>query len=139
MAEEKEYSVRVRGTPVTVTQEVYQTCHQTKRYAKTLYEKDARHNLVSYDGMDTENTLGIETISDLAAPSVEDIVIDKMSREKLRLCLSQLTKSEWSLIYALFYEQKTERECAEILDISQNAVNKRRQKILVKLRHLIEA
>ena len=85
MAEEKEYSVRVRGTPVTVTQEVYRTCHQTKRYAKTLYEKDARHNLVSYDGMDTESTLGVETISDPAALSVEDIVIDKMNREKLRL------------------------------------------------------
>ena len=138
MAEEKEYSVRVRGTPVTVTQEVYQTCHQTKRYAKTLYEKDARHNLVSYDGMDTENTLGIETISDPAAPSVENIVIDKMNREKLRLCLSQLTKSEWSLIYALFYEQKTERECAEILDISQSAVNKRRHKVLDKLRRLMK-
>ena len=138
MVEVKEYSVRVRGTPVTVTQEVYQTCHQTKRYAKTLYEKDARHNLVSYDGMDTENTLGIETISDPAAPSVEDIVIDKMNREKLRLCLSQLTKSEWSLIYALFYEQKTERECAENLDISQSAVNKRRHKVLAKLRRLMK-
>ena len=138
MAEEKEYSVRVRGKPVMVTQEVYQTCHQTRRYAKTLYEKDARHNLVSYDGMDTENTLGIETISDPAAPSVEDIVIDKMHREKLWLCLSQLTKSEWSLIYALFYEQKTERECAKIFDISQNAVNKRRHKILAKLRRLMK-
>ena len=138
MAEEKEYSVRVRGTPVTVTQEVYQTCHQTKRYAKTLYEKDARHNLVSYDGMDTENTSGVETISDPTAPSVEEIVIDKIHREKLRLCLSQLTKSEWSLIYALFYEQKTERECAEILDISQSAVNKRRHKVLAKLRRLMK-
>ena len=138
MAEEKEYSVRVRGTPVTVTQEVYRTCHQTKRYAKTLYEKDARHNLVSYDGMDTENTLGVETISDPAAPSVEDIVIDKMHREKLRLCLSQLTEPERSLIHALFYEQKTEREYAEILDISQSAVNKRRHKVLAKLRRLMK-
>ena len=138
MAEKKEYFVRVRGTSVLVTQEVYQACHKTKRCTKTLYEKDERHNLVSYDGMDTEDTLGVETISDPHAPSVEDIVLGKVHREKLRLCLSQLTEMEWSLIHALFYEEKTEREYAETLGISQKAVNKRRHKILAKLRRLMK-
>lgn len=138
MAERKEYFVRVRGTPVPVTQEVYQTCHKTKRYAKTLYEKDKRHNLVSYDGLDTGDTLGVETISDPDAPSVEDIIIDKVRREELRLCLLQLTETEWSLVHALFYEGKTEKEYAETLGISQNAVNKRRHKVLSKLRCLMK-
>lgn len=49
-----------------------------------------------------------------------------------------LTKEEWSLIHALYYEEKTEREYADTLGLSQKAVNKRRHKILAKLRHLIK-
>ena len=138
MAEGKECYIRVRGTLVAVTPDVYHVCHQTKRQAKTLYEKDGRNNLVSYDGMDTEDTLGVETISDPSAPSVEDIVLSKMYRERLRYCLSQLTEIEQSLIYALYYEEKTEREYADTLGLSQKAVNKRRHKILAKLRHLMK-
>ena len=105
---------------------------------QTLYEKDERNNLVSYDGMDTEDTLGVETIPDSNTPSVEDIVLDRLHKEKLRLCLPMLTKEEWSLVYALYYEEKTEREYADTLGLSQKAVNKRRHKILAKLRHLIK-
>ena len=138
MAEGKECYIRVRGTLVAVTPDVYHVCHQTKRQAKTLYEKDERNNLVSYDGMDTEDTLGEETIPDLSTPSVEDIVLDRLHKEKLRLCLPMLTKEEWSLVYALYYEEKTEREYAGTLGISQNAVNKRRHKVLAKLRYLMK-
>ena len=49
-----------------------------------------------------------------------------------------LTKEEWSLVYALYYEEKTEREYADNLGISQKAVNKRRHKVLDKLRHLMK-
>lgn len=138
MAEGKECYIRVRGALVSVTPDIYHVCHQTKRQAKTLYEKDERNNLVSYDGMDTEDTLGVETISDPSAPSVEDIVLNKMYRERLRYCLSQLTETEQSLVYALFYEEETEREYADTLGISQNAVNKRRHKVLAKLRRLMK-
>lgn len=138
MAERKECYIRVRGALAAVTPDVYHACHKAKRQAKTLYEKDERNNLVSYDGMDTEDTLGVESISDPNAPSVEDMVLSKMYREKLLHCLSQLTETEQSLIYALFYEEKTEREYAETVGISQNAVNKRRHKVLSKLRCLMK-
>ena len=45
---------------------------------------------------------------DSDASDVEDIVVNRLLREKLRCCLSQLTTEERSLICALFYEQKTE-------------------------------
>ena len=49
-----------------------------------------------------------------------------------------LTKADWSLVYALYYEEQTEREYADTLGISQKAVNKRRHKVLAKLRRLIK-
>lgn len=38
--------------------------------------------------------------------SVEDIVIQKISLEKLHMALSKLSKKDQDLIYALFYEEK---------------------------------
>ncbi len=49
-----------------------------------------------------------------------------------------LSKAEQALIYALYYEQKSERDYAETFGISQKAVNKRRHKVLEKLRDLMK-
>ena len=38
--------------------------------------------------------------------SVEDIVIQKISAEKLHMALLRLPKKDQELIYALFYEEK---------------------------------
>ena len=138
MAEEKKYYIRVGGTLVPVTQEVYQVFYQTKRRAKTLYEKDERRGLVSYDGMDTEDTLGEEMIPDRDAVSVEDAVIRNIFHEEVRRCVSLLEADDRFLVYALFYKRLTERDCARILGISQNAVNKRRHTVLAKLRKMIK-
>ena len=138
MAEEKKYFIKVPGALVEVSAEVYFTYFRARRRWSAQGERDTYNGVVSYDAMDTEETLGEETIPDLDAISVEDMVLDNLRREKLLRCLFQLTETEQSLIHALFYEEKTEREYAETLGISQNAVNKRRHKVLDKLRRLMK-
>lgn len=138
MTEKKEYRVRSCGTLVPVTQEVYQAYYQAKRHDKTLCEKDERNGLVSYDGMDTEDILGEEMIPDRDTVSVEDTVIRNTLHEEVRRCVSLLETEEQFLVYAIFYKQLSERECAKILGISQKAVNKRRHKVLDELRRLMK-
>lgn len=138
MTEKKEYRVQSCGTLVPVTQEVYQAYYQAKRHDKTLCEKDERNGLVSYDGMDTEDILGEEMIPDRDAISVEDAVIRNILHEEVRRCVSLLEADDRFLVYALFYKRLTERDCARILGISQNAVNKRRHTVLAKLRKMIK-
>lgn len=138
MAEGKKYYIKVPDALVEVTEEVYLAYFRARRRWSAQDERDTYNGVVSYDAMDTEETLGEETIPDLGASSVEDMVVDKLLREKLRLCLPKLTDTEWALIHALFYERKTEREYAKTLGISQKAVNKRRHKVLAKLRSLME-
>lgn len=138
MAEEKEYFVRVCGTSVPVTQKVYQTCHQTKRHAKTLYEKDERHNLVSYDGMDTEDSLGEEIITDPEALSVEDTAIANILHIELHRCLAMLDESDYRLVYALYFKGMSERQLAEHIGIPQRTINDRKQRILRSLKKLLE-
>ena len=58
--------------------------------------------------------------------------------KEVRRCVSLLETEERFLVYALFYKQLTERECAKVLGISQNAVNKRRRAVLAKLHNMIK-
>lgn len=68
--------------------------------------------------------------------SVEEQILKKVEYEQLHKFISELSKEEQWLIHELYFEERTEREVAAELGLSQKAVNKRRQKILKKLREL---
>lgn len=138
MTEKKEYRVRSCGALVPVSQEVYQVFYQTKRRAKTLYEKDERRGLVSYDSMDTEDTLGEEMIPDREAVSVEDAAIANILRDKLHRCLSMLDESDRQLIHALFYEGLSERYLAKKINVPQQTISDRKLRAIARLKKLFE-
>ena len=71
-------------------------------------------------------------------PSTEEQVLRRMESEQLHKALSFLSDYERYLIRQIYFEERTERDLAEELGCSQNAVNKRKQRILEKLRGLIE-
>lgn len=73
-----------------------------------------------------------------AAESVEDVVIRKLVVDKLHTALIQLTKEERDFICALFFDEKTESEVAKGLGVSQQAVHKRKNRILKKLKNFFE-
>lgn len=138
MAEKKTYYIRVCHTLVEVTEEVYKDYHKMKRQAKTLAERDVRNGVFSYDALDTGELLGEELVSDWEASSVEETALAAILHEKLYHCLELLPASDRELLHALFFMNKTEREYAKFLGISQKAVNKRRQKALARLRVLMK-
>jgi len=70
--------------------------------------------------------------------SVSSLVEDKLELELLAAALDKLVPDEKSLIRALFYEERTVRDCAAEIGISHQVVVKRKQKILEKLRGIME-
>ena len=70
--------------------------------------------------------------------SVDDMVLRKISAEKLYQALAELSEKERELIAALFFEEKTERELAAVFGISQPAVHKQKNKILKKLKTFLD-
>ena len=68
------------------------------------------------------------------AVSTEDVVIRNMEIQQLHKALSLLSEDARYLMEQLYFEQRTERELAAEFQLSQKAVNKRRQRILEKLR-----
>lgn len=82
----------------------------------------------------------LEKDQQFAAPgkSVEQLAAEHLEAEQVRFCLSKLSKDEQELILQLFYQEKTEQEVGNMLHISQQLVNKRKQALLLKLRKIFE-
>lgn len=68
----------------------------------------------------------------------EELVIQNMQLEQLYKALSLLSEDEQYLIRQLFFEERTERDLAKELKIYHNAVHKRKNRILKKLKNILE-
>ena len=66
--------------------------------------------------------------------SVEDSVVNAVLLEQLNTALADLSEKERWLIQEIFYKEKSEEEIAEILGITQQAVNKQKRAMLRKLK-----
>ena len=71
-------------------------------------------------------------------PGIEEQVLKRMESEQLHRALSSLSDEERYLIQQIYFNDRTERDLAEELGCSQNAVNKRKQRILDKLRRFLQ-
>lgn len=72
------------------------------------------------------------------AESVEETALRKLQYEQLHKALSLLPDDERELIDRLFFQGQTEREAAECMGIYRNAVHKRKNHILKKLKKFFE-
>lgn len=74
----------------------------------------------------------------IASLQVSHVVFRKLTLDKLHTALLQLPKEERALIYALFFDGKTESEVAKHLGVSRQAIQKRKNRILKKLKKFFE-
>lgn len=70
--------------------------------------------------------------------SVEETVLRKLQYAQLHKALSLLPDDERELIDRLFFQGQTEREAAADMGIYRNAVHKRKNRILEKLKNFLE-
>ena len=103
-----------------------------------LDEKDTAHGVFLYNALDTGETNGEDAIPDLVSPCVEDIVMGKLMEDKLHQCLARLTKEERELIFALYFQNKTQLELEKETGIKQQTISYRENKIRKKLKKMME-
>ena len=140
----------VSGQTIEVTDAVYEAYMKGDRKMR-YFENDlkAERILLDEDGqikqiiLSREDSLdrlmddNAEQFSD-RHESVEDMVLRKISVERLHTALSTLSEKERELNETLFFEEKTERDVASAMGISQPAVHKQKNKILKKLKLFLE-
>ena len=61
----------------------------------------------------------------------------RMMYKRLHECIEMLSKNDQELVKMLYFEMRTEKECAEILHTTQQNIHKKKRRILCKLYKLL--
>lgn len=68
-----------------------------------------------------------------------ELVADRLLLEQLATAIARLEPDDQKLIQVLFYDERTLREVAQDMGVCYQAVFKRKQKVLAKLRYFLES
>lgn len=129
------YFLVINNSLLEVPFKDYQREHQKRRRQKYIKEEAKRNGQVSYNNLDTNDMNGEEIIRDLNT----DVETEAIHSVMISSALQKLDEEERRLIVLLYFEGKTERECAQIFNLSQMGINKRKHRILDKLKIFIES
>ena len=129
--------IPVQGCLLEVVREQYADFYKEKERWRYLKKLDTNYKLLSLEGFtDSEGNMldfVVDEAVDIAETVVHAVMVDRMKTAMLLL-----SDSEQALIQAIFFEELSEREVGLRLGITQSVVNKRKAKILAKLRTIIE-
>ena len=129
--------IPVQGCLLEVVREQYADFYRDKERWRYLQKLDTNHKLLSLEGFtDSEGNVidfVVDEVVDVAETVVRAVMVDR-----LKAALLLLSDSEQTLIKAIFFEELSEREVGLRLGVTQSVVNKRKAKILAKLRKIIE-
>lgn len=129
--------IPLHGMLMEVTPEQYAEFYRAQNRQRYLDRRSAENGDISVDMLTTGEFNGMDILIDTAEP-VDEQVIYKIMSDKLTECLSLLSEDEQELIYDLFYSGLTERDAAKKYAVSQVAIHKRKQRILQKLKKMMD-
>ncbi len=133
---QKEYFLIIKGEKVRVSEEVYKSFWSKVNREKYLRKIDLKNHLFVFSTLDYDGHF-IENIVDERA-DVEKIIQTKMIIDEVRQAIAKLTPEERELVERLYYKEESIRSIAKLKSLSPTAICKRRDKILYRLRKLME-
>lgn len=136
MSVKKKYYIKIQNDLVEVTQEVYLEYYRAVRREQAQKEKDQKHGVLSYDALDAEGCLGSELLSH--SVNIEDQVSARLMCEKLHRCLALLPSSERELLFAIYFDELSERELHARSGVPQTTISYRKRKALAHLKNLLQ-
>jgi len=134
--DKKEYFLYVKGEAVKVSEEVYKVYWRITEHEKYLQRKDWKYNVFPFSVFDYDGHF-VDNIIDEKI-DLEKIVEVKMQIEELNKALATLTKEERDLMEAIFYKEESLRSISRREKVTHQAISGRRDRILEKLRKILE-
>ena len=126
--------------------EVLRSSDQKMRYiecdlkaGESLVNSEQQMVVLRHSREDSMERIMDEEKKEFVAPddSVEDQVLRRERYDFLYQAIDFLTSKERSLVIALYFQDQTESTYAREHGLSQKAVNKRRKKVLLKLKKIL--
>lgn len=143
--DKNDYHLYINGQAIPVSEEVYRAYKHFERKEKYFTydlkaEKFSKKTVSFLPSREDSYERLLETNQQFMIQEVSvQVQVEKLlDAEIVRKALSFLNPVEQELINLLFYQEKTEQEVGILLHISQQAVNKRKQTVLIKLRKLLK-
>lgn len=129
----KHYYFKIKGQYHEVSEEVYKTCYNSFKKEEREKEKRREFKVSSLDQLDNNNTALVDKIAD--DKNQYDIFNVNEEVENVMNIINHLSEEEKDLITNLLINNKTERELAIKMGISQSAVNKRKKRIIENIKN----
>ena len=128
----------LHGCLMEVSQKDYKEFYKNNRRQKYLKEESILHREVSYNTIDTHMWSGEEVIVDKDTIPTDEIVVEQILIEHVKVTINFLLPQEIELIQALFYDGLSEREWSSQTNVPQTTINSRKHKILSKIKKMIK-
>lgn len=124
------FYLKPNGKLVEVNEDVFKVCYNS--YKKLMRDniKDNQARLISLDANIHNDVTYLDIVSDNNSMNIENQYKVSMILDEI----NKLSSDDKELITNLLIQEKTERELAKQLHVSQNAIHKRKNNILKKLR-----
>lgn len=125
---------------IEATYEEYRKWKSGYNRHQYLKEQAEEYEVVSADTPVTDNASLMDTIAD-TADSIEDAVMAQDEKIRLRMAVQHLSAKEQRLIELLYFQQKQKplHEILAELEITHQALYKRKKKVLKKIFDLLVA
>jgi RNA polymerase sigma factor (sigma-70 family) len=129
------YLIEIDGAEVEVTKEVHEAYAAYDRRERYQAERD-EGRLLALERMKADGA-SLLSAMDVLAMSAEDTFFRKFESEALTKALASLEPKDRHMVEALILDGVTEREYAAEIGIAQKNVNKKKQRILLRLRKIL--
>ncbi|EOS45315.1 sigma-70 family RNA polymerase sigma factor [Lachnospiraceae bacterium JLR.KK009] len=129
--------IPIQGCLLEVVREQYADFYRDKERWRYLQKLDTKNSLLSLEGFTDDEGNALDFIADEEV-DIAETVVNAVMVDRLKTALPLLSDSEQTLVKAIFFEELSEREVGLRLGLTQSVVNKRKAKILAKLRKMIE-
>ena len=138
MESKKSYYIFLDDKKIDVSEKVYKEYWKVTNRENYLYRLDKENNLKYFSELENEDSRKVEEKLADSRIDVEKLVDMKFQIEELYKALDRLSPEEREIIQALFFEEKSETNVGDSLGVSKQAINKRKKKILAKLKNFLE-
>jgi len=127
----KTFYIQIGSEQVPVNEEIYRAFKRPawaeRKRQQVRAERERSLEAFAEEGFDIPSS----------DPLVDEIIADALLLDMLMSALDKLTDDERGLIDALFFEDRSERDVAGESGVSQQAVHKKKVRILEKLKRLL--
>ena len=132
----KQYVMYSKEGLVPVSEEVYLAYYQMRSREKYLIKRE-QGKIISLDRA-IEDGVPLEQEISRNEEDLEDIIIRQLMIEKMMSCLPLLPEFDRLIIAGLYYQEKSMRELARELGVSEGSIRYRHKHALGILKNILE-